>query len=65
MQLKRNYFHRLKVEIKIYEYNFITRHAYNQTDLVVKTSHPQIFKELSANVVQKREIREEKSDFFS
>jgi hypothetical protein len=46
MQLKRSYSRRLKVEIEFYEYYFIARHAYSLTDLAVKTSRPQYFKEI-------------------
>ncbi len=45
MQLKRSYSRRLKFEIIIYEYNFITRRAYKSIKLAVKTSRPQYFKD--------------------
>ena len=46
MQLKRSYSRRLKFEIIIYEYNFITRRAYKSIKLAVKTSRPQYFKDI-------------------
>ncbi len=50
MQLKRSYSRRLKFEIEFYECYFIARHAYISTDLAVKTSRPQNFKEISLQI---------------
>ena len=47
MQLKQNYFRRVKsLRNEIYELLISARHAYKPTDLAVKTGRPQYFKEL-------------------